>query len=488
MNLRPKIKVLEEADIDRIIEAAYGLLARLGVRIQNNDILKIYAEGGAEVDFDKHVAYLTSEMIDKALKTVPSGFSVFSQDKTQESRLEGDNIHFAAGSLPVHLLDSESEIIREPTLDDLIDMNHLIETLEHVDFQTGPILPTGIPTLIQDVFRFLINMIHSNKPYFGGALSIDGMICQIEMLRVIRGGAKELKEKPRVIFAANPSAPLSWGPIIAQNLVDSARASIPVMLIPMPLPGGTVPVTLASVLTEHTAENLSGLVLAQLVNPGAPVLYGGGALLLDMASGMSCIGAVESHMLGSGYALIGKALGLPTASNIGQSDSQRVDIQAGLESGMGIQIAALTGINLSRGAGMLNFANCQSFEKLVIDNNICGMAKRLVRGIEVNSETMALEEILNQGREGRGHINTRHTLNWFKKELFFPSRAINRKGAKAEVRTASASERAKEEVRARLSAYQPRPMPGDMIKELRAIVASFAKTKGIGPLPELQMN
>lgn len=486
MNIRPKLNILAPEDIDSIINAAYELLGKLGVQVHDDKILDIYAAGGARIDHSKQTAYLTPDMIDKARGSVPTGFSVFSQDMTAEARLEGDNIHFAAGSLPVHILDSKTEIIRQPTIDDLIDLNHLIETLEHIAFQTGPVLPDGIPGPIQDVFRFLINMVHSNKPYFGGALSVEGMRCQIKMLEVMRGGARGLKENPRVIFAANPTAPLIWGPVIAHNLVDSAKASIPVMLIPMPLPGGTVPVTLAAVLTDHTAENLSGLVLNQLVNPGAPVLYGGGALLLDMASGMSCIGAIESHMLGSGYALIGKALGLPTASNIGQSDSQRVDSQAGLETGIGMTVAALTGINLSRGAGMLNFANCQSLEKLVIDNNICGMAHRLVRGVDVTAETMALEEQLAVGREGRGHLTRPHTLNSFRDELFFPSAVINRRAAKGGVQTPTALDRARDEVRQRLDEYTPNPMAPEMIAELTAIAESYSASVGTGPLPHFK--
>ena len=485
MSVRPKIQVLDQAGIDQVVEAAYNLLETFGVQIKDDEILKILADGGARVDFKEQVAFIPAKMVDRALATVPSSFSVFSQDQTQEAKLAGDEVHYAAGSLPVHLLDSETEIIRAPTIPDLISINRLIETLENLAFQTGPILPEGIPEPVQDVYRFLINMVHSNKPYFGGALSVEGMVCQIEMLEVLRGSRAELKSKPRVIFAANPSAPLSWGPIIARNLVDSAKASIPVMLIPMPLPGGTVPVTLAGTLTDHTAENLSGIVLSQLVNPGAPILYGGGAILLDMGTGMSCIGAIESHLLGSGYSLIGKHLNLPTASNIGQSDSQRVDSQAGLESGIGMIIAALSGINLSRGAGMLNFANCQSMEKLVIDNNICGMGLRLVKGIQVDPETIALTEYAKAGRGSQGHLTSRHTLDWFRKELFFPSPAINRRAARTGQRTSSAFERAREEVKERLTKHQPVPLEEEKRKELERIVLAYAKARGISKLPRI---
>lgn len=182
-------------------------------------------------------------------------------------------------------------------------------------------------------------------------------------------------------------------------MIDSAHAGIPVMTIPMPLPGANAPITLAGTLTEHTAESLSGIVVTQLLNPGTPVLYGGGAILLDMRHGISCIGAIETHLLGVGYNQIGKTLGLPTASNIGKSDSKRVDSQSGLESGIGIMLAALSRINLIRGPGMLAFANCQSLEKLVIDNNICGMALRFLKGIKCNEEKSSPGERYEWGRK-----------------------------------------------------------------------------------------
>jgi trimethylamine--corrinoid protein Co-methyltransferase len=276
-----------------------------------------------------------------------------------------------------------------------------------------------------------------------------------------------------------------WGSVIAQNLMDSARAGIPVMLIPMPLPGGNAPVTIAGTVTEHTAENLSGIVMAQLVNPGAPVLYGGGAILLDMRTGINCIGAIETHLMGIGYSQIGKSLGLPTASNIGEADSPRVDTQAGIESGIGITLAAAAGINLSRGPGMMGFANCQSFEKLVIDNNICGMALRLVKGIECNTETIAIDTLKAGGRGAEEYLTSPHTLEWFKKEMFFPTNVINRMAPEEGVKPTSTWERAKAEVNERLANFELQPLTGENDQELKTIMKSYAKSRGVERLPEM---
>ncbi len=482
---RPQLEVLDKSDVQQIIEAAYDLLENFGVNVDNEQVLQLLADGGAKVDFDRKVGFIPPAMVDKALESVPSSFSIYDHEGQNAAALEGDNVHFCGGSVALNILDSETERIRKPKISDLIKITSLIETLENLSFVTGTIMPDDIPEQLQDAYRYYLILLNTSKPLFSGAFTVDGLRVQIEMLSVLRGSEDELRAKPRAVFAANPTAPLMWGKIVAQNMIDSARAGIPVMTIPMPLPGGNAPVTLAGTLTEHTAENLSGIVITQLVNPGTSVLYGGGAIILEMRYGMSCIGAIESHLLGSGYNQIGKYLGLPTASNIGQSDSKRVDSQSGLESGIGIMLAALSGINMSRGPGMLAFANCQSYEKLVIDNNICGMALRLVRGIECNEETIGLDIIKKAGRGAQGHLSSAHTMKWFREEIFFPTPVIDRKAIREGEKASTAWDRAKEEVKERLSKFEPTRLPDDVNKEIKAIMRSYAKSKGVEKLPEI---
>jgi trimethylamine--corrinoid protein Co-methyltransferase len=482
---RPKLEILESDDIRKIVTAACDLLENFGVMVDNEEALGILEGGGARIDLKEKVAYIPGGMVDKALETKPSGFAIYDQEGKNPAVLENDNIHFCPGSVALNILDSDTEKIRKPTLQDFIRIVSLAQTLEHVQFITGPLVPDDIPAPLLDAYRYYLLMLNTSKPLFTGAFTVDGLRVQLEMLSVLRGGEDELRAKPRAIFAANPTAPLRWGGVVSQNLIDCARYGVPVMLIPMPLPGGNAPVTLAGTLTEHTAENLSGTVMAQLVNPGTPVLYGGGAIVLDMRHGTSCIGATESHLLGSGYNQIGKALGFPTASNIGQSDAKRLDAQAGLESGMGIMLAALSGINLSRGPGMMAFANCQSPEKLVVDNNICGAALRFINGVGCHEETIAMEVIKAAGRDAQEYLTSSHTMKWFKRELFFPTDVIHRRSIREGEREDSAWERAKEEVTDRLNRFTPDSLPDDKIKEIMRIMQSYAGSKDVDVLPQV---
>ena len=193
----------------------------------------------------------------------------------------------------------------------------------------------------------------------------------------------------------------------------------------MPLSGFMAPVTLVGSLVQHTAETLSGVVISQLASPGAPVLYGGSPAIFDVRYETTPMGAVETMMIDCAYSEIGKHLGLPTQAYIALSDAKLLDAQAGLETGMGATLAALSGINSVSGPGMLDFESCQSLEKLVLDNEICGMTLRLVRGIEPREDFPALplfEELLRE----KHLLIAKHTRRYLRSEIVFPGPVIDR--------------------------------------------------------------
>ena len=191
-----------------------------------------------------------------------------------------------------------------------------------------------------------------------------------DMLAAVRGGEDNLRRKPLAIFDACPSPPLKWSHLTSQSLIDSARAGIPSELISMGMTGASSPATIAGTLVQHVVENLAGLVLCQLAAPGAPVIFGGSPSSFDMRKGTTPMGAVETMMIDMAAAQIGKFLRLPTHAYMALSDAKTPDAQAGYESGIGAVLAALAGVNVVSGPGMLNYESSISFEKLVIDDEI----------------------------------------------------------------------------------------------------------------------
>jgi trimethylamine--corrinoid protein Co-methyltransferase len=276
---------------------------------------------------------------------------------------------------------------------------------------------------------------------------------------------------------------LKWSNLTAQSVIDCARAGIPSELVSMPLTGATAPVTLAGSLVQLTAENLAGVVMSQLAMRGAPVIFGGSPSCFDMRTANPPMGAMETMMIDSAYSQIGKSLGLPTHAYMGLSDSKCVDAQAGLETGMGAILGALSGINVISGGGMMDFESTQSFEKLIIDNDICGMAYRLIQGISQRDDPMALDLFSDPVSE-IDFLTHPHTLQWHQLEQRYPQ-VINRDGYQQWVDSGkpSLAERASSQVE-RLMKEKGDPVLSSGLKnELRAIMEKHAQRHGLEKLP-----
>ena len=227
------------------------------------------------------------------------------------------------------------------------------------------------------------------------------------------------------MFDVCPSPPLTWSEFACRNVMDLARARVPAELISMPLAGVAAPVTLIGSIVQHAAETLAGIVLHQLAEAGSPIVWGGAPTIVDMRSGSTPMGAIETAMIDAGYAAVGKSLGLPCHAYLGATDSKLIDAQAGYESGMTALIGGLAGIDMISGPGMLDFLLAQSPEKLVLDAEMIGMVQRLLRGVATPTETLATGSFEAAGPEGR-FLELQETRRLFRSEQFLPSRVIDR--------------------------------------------------------------
>jgi trimethylamine--corrinoid protein Co-methyltransferase len=256
-------------------------------------------------------------------------------------------------------------------------------------------------------------------------------------------------------------------------------------MVSMPLAGAAAPVTLLGAITQHAAECLSGITIHQLAQPGAPIVWGGAPAIFDMRKGTTPMGAIETAMIDSAYAQVGKSLNLPTHTYLGASDAKVVDAQAGLESGMTALVGALSGINMISGAGMLDFLACQSPEKLVIDAEGIAMVKRLLAGIEPRTKTLATE--MFEGINFKGDfLKKRITRKLFPVEQHLPSPVIDRDSVRGWQAAGSMDTftRAKDRVKELLSEYKQPDLDPAFEKEMRAHVKKSAVAAGLENLPE----
>ena len=329
---RPKLELLDKDFIELIISRAYQVLEKKGIYIENKEALEILSDSGIKVDHKNTKAYFTESDVEKAIKSAPKSIKVYNRDGEVSLNLEKDNVHFDPGSAALNIIDYPSRTVRNAETRDLINFAALVEHLQNIKAQSTGIISYDVPKEISDSYRLFIGLLYCTKPVITGIFSIKSIKIMFEMLEVIRGNAKNLKEKPLAVFDACPSPPLKWSNLTCQSVIECAKTGIPSEFVSMPLSGATSPVTIEGVLVQHTAETLSGIVIAQLTEPGAPVIYGGSPAAFDMRKGTTPMGAIETMMIDAAYSQIGKYYGLPTHAYMGLSDAKILDSQAGLES------------------------------------------------------------------------------------------------------------------------------------------------------------
>jgi trimethylamine--corrinoid protein Co-methyltransferase len=483
--MRPKLNLLSDELVKQIIKEGFALLMNPGIQVHNDEALSLLADAGAEVDTENKIAKIPEKIARQALDTRPSEFYLYDLNGNQVVHFGGDSVHFDPGSGGITILDSESQQQRQALTEDLIKFVKLVETIPQLDAQSTAFITSDVPEAIGDLYRLYLALNYMRKPIITGAFEKETWWTMKDMLVAVVGSEKDLAEKPVAVFDACPSPPLKWSDITCQNLIDCAKCSVPAELISMPIAGATSVVTIAGAVVQHTAESLSGVTINQLTNPGAPVVWGGSPATFDMRKGTPPMGAIGTWMINCAYIQVGKELGMPTHSYLGMSDAKIVDAQCGLESCSAF-MAALAGANMVSGAGMMDFESCQSYEKLVIDAEIIGMAKRLIAGIDGRQTPIALDIIQELGHKA-DYLRHPHTMRWYREELYIPSEVIDRDTLEVWEKKGSKStwERAQDRVNSLLTQYQPSPISDEVKKELRDITTKAANKVGMKKLPDL---
>jgi trimethylamine--corrinoid protein Co-methyltransferase len=484
--LRPKLPILADPLVDQVMTEALELLADPGVRVHNREGLELLAEAGADIDSDAQIARISERLVRWALENTPADFYLYDLTGNPVVHYGGDAIAFDPGSAGISILDSERGVQRQPVTADFVKFVRLVEALPQIDAQSTAFVCADVTEEIGDLYRLYLALETMRKPIITGAFRKDTWWTMKELLVTAAGGEAELVARPIAVFDVCPSPPLLWSDLTCQNLIDCARAGIPAQLVSMPLSGATSPVTLSAAVVQHTAESLSGVVIHQLAKTGSPIVWGGSPAAFDMREGTTPMGAAETWLIDAAYVQVGKTLNLPTHAYMGMSDAKLVDAQCGLESMGGALVAALAGVNMISGAGMLDFETCQSFEKLVIDAEIIGLARRVVAGIQVREEPMAVNLMREMGHRG-DYLTHPHTHKWFRKELYIPSAVIDRGSFDAWEKKGSKStfERAHDRVDELLKTPRPSPLTAETRAELRRIATKAAVSFGMDALPPL---
>ena len=422
VNTTPKFQVLTEDQIEAIYYAALRVLYETGVRVYDKEGVEVVYSSGAIVEdtvADSSLVKIPHYVIEKARTTVPSKVGLAGPDRKYRMELYKNQIYFGGGSDTPFTLDPYTGKRRRTTYQDVKNIARLAQSLPNIDFHMSLGITQDTAVSTYDRWQYLAMLEGINKPINITAVDLEGVRDQLEMAYIRLGGKKEWKKGPIFSLYIEPVSPLSHSTEVVQKLIFACDNDIPCVYTPCPLAGATAPATLAGLLVQALAESLFGIVVSQLRKPGAQIIIGGLMSNMDMLTANYTYGSPEMALLSAGYTDITKWLRVPMYETAGCSDSKVFDEQSVMEATINISTAALIGGNMIHDVGYLDSGLTSSMEQIVAADEIIDMAKRILRGIPVGDDTMALDVIKDVGPGGH-FMEHDHTYNRFKTEIWRP--------------------------------------------------------------------
>jgi trimethylamine--corrinoid protein Co-methyltransferase len=417
--MRPRLEILSADEIEHIRGASQQILENPGVRVLDPRAVSIFHENGAAVDESTGTVRIPSGLVSEAVKRAPREFTIYGREKGREAHIALGNTVLGSVGTPVQVLDLDGNI-RSATLADVGSSFRLVDALANIDYASWCVWPTEVDQTVGHIYEMVSGFLNTTKPMDGYTWSERQALDTIELASVVAGDGEQLMRRPMLLGFANPVSPLTLSKEPTEGIRVYAKYRQPLVFPPECQSGGTGPATLAGLLVQQNAEVLASVVLAQLVSPGTPVLYGTVSTVMDMRTGNIALGAPEAGIIGAATVQIAHSYGLPCRATGGNTDGMMLDYQAGSESNFTLLMPALAGAEFIYDvAGSLESSLTMSYEKLVLDDEVAGAVKRLLRGIRADTESLALELIRQVGPTG-SYISRPHTLKHFREEHHTP--------------------------------------------------------------------
>lgn len=486
--MRPSLRVLDDDLTARILDEAKRVLSEIGVEVRGTALRERLLETGLRTDPKGERILFPPEVVDRAIETAPSTFTLYDRAGRPHAELGHGRSHFVPGSSGLRVIDRHTGEARHATTTDFVELVRLADGLESIAYLATAFSTADVPAQISDAWRLALCLLGSERPVVSGAFSEHGVPRMVELMQLFRRDRDDLVARPMSIFTITATGSFRYGEDSCQNLLDCVEAGIPVEIVPVTLMGLIAPVTLVGATVFHTADVLAGVAMAQLVRPGAPVLFGGAPAAFHMKAASSPMAAVEALHLDVTYVQVGRSLGLPTQAYMALSDSYALDAQAGAETFGSAILAALAGVDSVSGPGMLAYVLAFSLPKLVLDDELCGQALHLQRPIEPKDDLPTTDLVRSLLAE-QHLITDPHTIEHWPQELWVTGPTIDRENRESWdlSGTPDLVARATAEVERRLAAYRTPEIDPAAAAELVAIVQAGepdAVLPEIPPAPE----
>ena len=484
--MRPSLRIMNDDLIARVLDEAKRILSEIGVEVRGPRLRQRLLDAGVGLKLDAagERILFPPDVVDAAIASAPRSITLYTRDGAPHAHLGGDRVHFVPGSSGLKVLDHRSGETRLANTQDFVNYVRLADGLPHIAYLTTAFSTNDIEPQVSDAWRLYLCLLNSLKPVVSGTFTEHGTPRMAEMMQLFRRDKADLIAHPMSLFTITATGMFRYGEDSCQNLLDCVEWGIPVEIVPVTLMGLIAPVTLVGATVMHTADVLAGLTMAQIIKPGAPVLFGGAPATFHMKTASSPMAAIEAMHLDVAYIAVAKSLGLPTQSYMALSEGKFLDAQAGAETFGSALLAALAGVNSVSGPGMLDYVLVFSLEKLVFDNELCGQALHFLRELQPTDDLPTLDLVRHLLSE-QHMLTSEHTLKHWPRELYLPGPVFDRVNRETWIKEGSRTlqHRVREEVDSRLAAYAPVATDPTTQTELLRILKSGLLTDA--PLPSV---
>lgn len=463
------LNVISPEEEDRLHEGSMRILEDTGIEFIDDEAVSLWAKAGAKVD--DHRVRIDRGLLLETVAKAPASFTWQARNPDYNLVVGGNHIIFATTSGPAYSTNLERG--RRPGVladdEELTRLSHIFNVIHSVPY--GQVEPTDLPVITRHLdFTYMLMRTTDRAimtPGRGSRVAGD----MVEMAAILFGGHQAIREKPAILTVINVNSPLRYDEVMSAGLITYARAGQTVIVTPFILAGAMGPITIAGAMCQQNAEALAGIALTQLVQAGAPVVYGGFTTDTHMRSGNPSFGTPE----GAWATLVGGQLArrynLPYRSSGGLNSSNLPDAQAAYESMMSLWPAVLAHSNfVLHAAGWLEGGLTASYEKFIIDVETLAMFESLLNGFEISDDTLALPYIDQVGPGGH-HFDTEHTLARYSTAFYNPLVSSRLpQGAWVEAGSPDTAQRAHAKWKELLKTYQPPPLDPAIDEALRDYV------------------
>lgn len=463
------LNIMTDDQLERIHHSTLHILERVGVKVFEPESLSLLSAAGAEVEGE--LVRIPASMVQDALASAPKVVSLSMRSGESAVIMERGKIYYGTGSEVPFTIDINNGERRKVVKEDVCNNARLVDALENVDFLMSLGLISDVPVDTSDIHQFEAMRLNSVKPILFTCYNRQNLECIIKIAERAAGSEKALKARPSLALYAEPTSPLVHSKDALEKLLTCAEKGVPLIYATTPMLGATAPVTVAGALVVANAEILSGLVIHQLKRRGAPFIYGGGIPPMHMGTSICSYGGPERDLGCISLVRLSQYYRLPSFTTAGCTDAQVFDQQAGMEAGFNLVVAGLAGGNLIHNLGYMGVGMTSCLEHLLLCDEAVGAVKQLLRGININDESLALDLIEKVGPGGH-YLAEEHTMKHFKEEMYFPN-TLNRKnydswkmdGAK------TFGVAANERIKTILESHIPEQLPAAVIAEVVEIVS-----------------